>query len=200
MPQPIHHTDLDDSDALRWHLIIEHDLAADDVPRTRDALDGVHDRIHEGVPVPGATVTHRSDRPNTDIPAETVGAANTRVRRCTAGVRALTRQDPQLAGAMVARHCRDLRAILTAATHADHARDQEHAERPVMTGERLRDLLVSLVPTDDTHKLSAHPVGLLLSRGRHALDITDHDGRIWRVDVHDHPRTVDGSPRKSRPV
>lgn len=190
MPPPIHHTDLDDSDALRRHLIVEHDLAVDDAPRTRDALNGVHDRIHQGAPVPGATATHRSDHTDTDIPAETVGAAEAQVRRCTAGVHALVRHDPQLAGVVVGRHCRDLLAILTAASQDDHVRDQEESEREMMTGERLRDLLVALVAGHGTHELSARPVGMLMSRGRHALDIIDRDGRIWRVDVHDHPRTA----------
>lgn len=191
MPNRIHPTNPDDGDALRRHLITEHDLAAADVPRTRTARDGVHDRIHDGIPVPGTTAAHRSDRSNEDIPAELAGAADAQVRRCADGMRVLTRQDPQLAKALVHRHCRDLHAALAAARDAG-ATDQETEAASGMTGEQLRDVVVALVNVDDARRLSARPIGVLLSRGRHALDITAADGRIWRVDVHDHPRTVAG--------
>jgi hypothetical protein len=60
-----------------------------------------------------------------------------------------------------------------------------------LNGAALRDILVDLINTNTSSRpaLRAQSVATPLSRDRHAIDVTDDYGKVWRVDVHDHPRS-----------
>jgi hypothetical protein len=169
MSQPIHASLRGDPDALHDHLVADHGLPADDVPRTTAAREGVHRRIHDGADVPGATATHRAH--DTAVGAGTSGLSDSRP------------QPPAFAdhGGHVAAET---------ASSADGASDA--TSESSMAASRLRDLLVDLVnnhasDTSPGDRLRAEQVTPRLWRDRHALDITDRDGGVWRVDVHDQP-------------
>jgi hypothetical protein len=60
----------------------------------------------------------------------------------------------------------------------------------VITGAQLVDLVVDLINSNGRYALFAVVAQLPLTRDRAAIDITDADGRLWRVDVHTDPRTT----------
>jgi hypothetical protein len=59
-----------------------------------------------------------------------------------------------------------------------------------ITGAQLVELVIDLIDSNDRYELSAAVAQLPLTRDRAAIDVTDADGRLWRVDVHTQPRTT----------